>query len=55
MKRMVVRPCGHRWQYGWESGWLTFWRDLTGYGPGVALHNVFWLWVHRRDRHVRTW
>lgn len=53
--RIVVRPCHDKWQYGWESGWLTFWRDLVRSGLGAALHNQIWLWVHRRDRHVRTW
>ncbi len=29
--------------------------QTASYGFRVALHNVVWLWVHREDKHVRSW
>lgn len=55
MKRIAVRQQNGGWMVTYESGWQSFWRDLTRHGLGVALHNMVWQWMHRHDAHVRTW
>jgi hypothetical protein len=52
MTRIHVRPLPDgRWMWREETGWRSFWYDLRCYGVGVALYNLWALYVKRWPAH----
>ena len=55
MKRTIrVCPVSGGWIVQHSTPLQAFWWDMRHYGPGIAIHNALWRWVHRRDRWVRS-